>query len=670
MSLPTNHLIHEPSPYLQQHAYNPVEWYPWGEKAIKKAQQENKPILLSIGYAACHWCHVMAHESFEDPETATLMNQLFVNIKVDKEERPDLDKIYQTSHHYLSQQSGGWPLTIFLTPDLTPFFSGTYFPPTERYQMPGFKTVLKTIAHLYHTQQEDIKKQGVELRRILQQQNKTFTLSLNKQPLQLAMEQLEQNYDKKYGGFGSAPKFPQVSKLEFLLRNDSAFVSTTLKSMASGGIYDQLGGGFYRYTVDQKWRIPHFEKMLYDNGQLLSIYALATKAQNKSAFKATIKKTADWVITTMQSPEGGYYSSLNADSEGEEGKFYYWDKKEIHSLLTEEEYAVISLHYGLDKAPNFENHWHFYISQTPQAISKALEIPLSNVNALLNSAIKKLLVVRNNRVPPSRDEKVLASWNALMIKGMLLAGYCLNEEKYISSAQEALHFMHTTLWNGQQLFASYKNGRAYLSAYLDDYAFLLDALLTSLEISWNTEHLLFAIDLAETVLTDFPDETAGGFFFTAEQHEKLLYRPKSMMDDAIPAGNGVLVRALITLGYLIGETRYIYAAEQTLKAAWNLLIRYPAEHCSLLLGLEEYFNPSEIIIIRGGKQEEMKAWQNIVKETYNYTFAIPEDAGKLPEGLAMKKARGECCAYICQGQQCLTVIKDIAALKKFRDLPL
>lgn len=290
MALSANHLLQEPSPYLQQHAYNPVEWYPWGEKAIKKAQRENKPILLSIGYAACHWCHVMAHESFEDQETATLMNQLFVNIKVDKEERPDLDKIYQTSHYYLSQQSGGWPLTIFLTPDLIPFFSGTYFPPIERYQMPSFKTVLKVIANLYHTQQEDIKKQSMELKRILQQQNKTFSLSLNNHPLRFALEQLEQNYDRQYGGFGDAPKFPQASKLEFLLRNNAAFVLPTLKNIVSGGIYDQLDGGFYRYAVDRKWRIPHFEKMLYDNGQLLSIYSFAIKTYDDPTFKAIVKK--------------------------------------------------------------------------------------------------------------------------------------------------------------------------------------------------------------------------------------------------------------------------------------------------------------------------------------------------------------------------------------------
>ncbi|KTC78005.1 thioredoxin domain-containing protein [Legionella brunensis] len=659
-----NHLIHENSPYLQQHAHNPVEWYPWGKEAFDKAQKENKPILLSIGYAACHWCHVMAHESFEDVDTASLMNQLFVNIKVDKEERPDLDKIYQTSHYYLSQQGGGWPLTIFLTPDLTPFFSGTYFPPEERYQMPSFRKILHVIANLYQNQQEDIQKQGQELKRILQHQNKTFSLSLNAQPLQLALDVLKQNYDEQYGGFGGAPKFPQAAKLEYLLRNNSPLALDTLKHMINGGIYDHLAGGFYRYTVDQKWHIPHFEKMLYDNGQLLSLYSLASKQYKRPSFNTIIAETADWLITDMQSIEGGYFSSLDADSEGEEGKFYRWHKNEVQTLLTKEEYTVITLYYGLDKPPNFEGHWHFYRAHSPKKLSKLLNVPLAEINTLITSAKKKLLSARNHRPQPFRDEKILTSWNALMIKGMLLAGNHLNNEKYIASAQQALNFIQTKLWSGQHLSASYKNGNAYLLAYLDDYAFLLDALITALEVSWNTDHLLFAIEIAETILTNFTDETSGGFFFTGENHEKLLYRPKPMMDDAIPSGNGVLVHSLFILGHLLDEIRYTEAAEQTLKAAWTMLIRYPAEHCSLLLGLNDYLNPPEIIIIRG-EQAEVKIWRACAKTVNNYVFAIPSKATALPEALVLKKPEGKCCAYVCKGQQCLEVIKDLTTFKAY-----
>ncbi|KTD23372.1 Thioredoxin-related protein [Legionella lansingensis] len=660
---PVNHLIHENSPYLQQHAHNPVEWYPWGETALDKARTENKPILLSIGYAACHWCHVMAHESFEDEETAALMNQLFVNIKVDKEERPDLDKIYQTSHYYLSQQSGGWPLTIFLTPDLTPFFSGTYFPLEDRYQLPSFKKVLNITSYLYKNRTEDIRKQGMELKRILQQQNKTFSLSLNPQPLELAFTMLEQNYDEKYGGFGTAPKFPQASKLEYLLSNRSPLAAETLKKIAKGGIYDQLRGGFYRYSVDQKWNIPHFEKMLYDNGQLLTLYSLASRAYPQSSFKKILTETAEWVIAEMQSAEGGYFSSLDADSEGEEGKFYYWDKSEIQALLTAQEYTVASLYFGLNNPANFENHWHLYISQPLKSVSRTLNMPLVDVKELIASAKRKLLWARNKRSTPFRDEKILTSWNALMIKGMLLAGKRLNQEKYLHSAYQALDFVQSKLWDGEKLQACYKNGDAYLLGYLDDYVFLLDALLTSLEVSWNTDHLLFTIELAEAILAHFSDETVGGFFFTANNHEKLLYRPKTMMDDAIPAGNGVLVRTLLILGHLLGEIRYIEAAEQTLKAAWTMLSRYPAEHCSLLLGLQTYLTPPQIIVIRG-QEDEIQRWQALAKSFNNYVVAIPSHVSHLPEVLAAKKAQGDCCAYVCQGHECKEVIKAFDDLKR------
>jgi uncharacterized protein YyaL (SSP411 family) len=662
VNLQTNSLIHEPSPYLQQHAHNPVDWYPWGQEALKKAQIENKPILLSIGYAACHWCHVMAHESFEDKETADLMNRWFINIKVDKEERPDLDKIYQTSHYYLSQQSGGWPLTIFLTPELTPFFSGTYFPPEDRHQLPGFKKVLNVIAMLYQNQPEDIKKQGIELKRILQQDNQTFSSSLNRSPLELALKTLEQHYDAEYGGFGSAPKFPQASKIMFLLEEHSAMALHTLKKIARGGIYDQLAGGFFRYTVDQKWNIPHFEKMLYDNGQLLSLYSLAAKTYSESLFKPIIKATAEWVIKEMQAPEGGYYSSLDADSEGEEGKFYRWELKELQSLLTKKEYAVLSSYYGFDKAPNFEGYWHFYLPKTLESLSKSLDIPRATLKQILAQANEKLLNARDKRARPFRDEKILTSWNAITAKGMLLAGRQLNEKRYLQSAEKSLIFMQNKLWDGEYLQACYKNGNAYLLGYLDDYAFLLDALLTSLEISWDSNRLLFATAIAETTLNHFIDSKNGGFFFTANNHETLLYRPKTMMDDAIPAGNGILARGLLLLGYLLGENRYIDAAEQTLKSAWAFLTRYPAEHCSLLLALKDYLSPSPIIVLRGNK-EEMVAWQKEAIFTQIPIFSIPSEARNLPKALASKFAQGDCCAYICEGQTCKSVIRTLDNFK-------
>lgn len=659
-----NHLIHEKSPYLQQHAHNPVDWYPWSKVALDKAREEKKPILLSIGYAACHWCHVMAHESFEDEETTLLMNKFFINIKVDKEERPDLDKIYQTAHYFLSQQHGGWPLTIFLAPDLTPFFSGTYFPREDHYQLPAFKKVLHFVTALYNNQQQDIQEQATQLKKILEQQShSSATATLNNSPLELALDSLAANYDVKHGGFGSAPKFPQAPKLDYLLGHHSPLALATLQSIVKGGIYDQLTGGFYRYSVDEKWNIPHFEKMLYDNGQLLALYALAGHQCAEPYFHEIAAETAEWVINDMQSLEGGYYSSLDADSEGEEGKFYRWDKTEIQAELTDDEYALISHYFGLTQTPNFEQHWHLYVAQSLESVSKFLTLSLGDTKKLLLSAKKKLLVKRNQRTKPFRDEKILTSWNSLMIKGMLLAGYYLAENRYLSSAERAIGFIKEKLYSKQQLLASYKDGEAYLQAYLDDYVFLIDALLTSLTISWNTEHLLFAIELTDTVLKHFYDQSVGGFFFTADNHEKLLYRPKTMMDEAIPAGNGILVRVLLTLGHLLGETHYLTAAEKTLQAAWAALMQFPAEHCSLLRGLNDYLIPPQIVIIRG-KQDEIKSWQDYARPRNHYTFAIPNETLNLPQALSAKKPQEKACAYLCQGFQC----NEVTELKKFKIL--
>ena len=654
----TNHLSKEPSPYLQQHASNPVDWYPWGKKALEKAKKENKPILLSIGYAACHWCHVMAHESFEDEKTAEIMNKFFINIKVDKEERPDLDKIYQITHYFLSQRGGGWPLTVFLTSDLVPFFSGTYFPKVEHHQLPAFSKILETIADLYQAKQDEIRSQNLELKKILEQRNTLSGGVLNHQPLQLGLDTLERHYDPVYGGFGGAPKFPQASKLEFLLWHKSPLALATLMQMARGGIYDQLAGGFYRYSVDEKWNIPHFEKMLYDNGQLLTVYSLASQQYAEPCFAEIVRETAEWVIEEMQATEGGYYSSLDADSEGEEGKFYRWDRAEVEALLTPDEYALVQAYYGLNKEPNFEGHWHFYVAH-PLEQAKA--------GALLAAAKKKLLKVRNKRVCPFRDEKILTSWNGLMIKGMFLAGQILWEPRFIDSAERALEFVHQKLWKKKHLLASYKDGKAYLSAYLDDYVFLLDALVTALQINWNTKHLQFAITIVEQILTLFADENAGGFYFTAKNHEQLLFRPKTMMDEAIPASNGILVKALLILGSLLAEPRYLMIAEKTLEAFSMLLMQYPAEHCSLLQGLKTYLKPPPIIVLRGDK-EEIKAWQHEIQGLDNYIFAIPSDT-KLPKALAAKKIQGNSCAYLCRGTHCEAVVTDKEKLKTLLSEP-
>lgn len=576
----TNHLIHETSPYLQQHAHNPVNWYPWTEEALTRAKNENKPILLSIGYAACHWCHVMAHESFEDSLTAHLMNQLFINIKVDREERPDLDKVYQTAHYLLTERSGGWPLTVFLTPDdLTPFFSGTYFPKEAHYQLPAFKTVLQQIADIFQNHREEIKSQNKKLITILQREPPNITETvLTKKPLTLAIDILQKKFDSQHGGFGSAPKFPQPSKLEFLLSENSSMARITLQKMAEGGIYDQLEGGFFRYSVDEKWQIPHFEKMLYDNAQLLSLYVLAYQQFSETDLRQIAQETANWVIQKMQSDEGGYYSSLDADSEGQEGKFYLWDKKEIQSILTAKEFQLAEKYFGLDKKPNFENQWHFH---------QAHSIPYSEIYPIK----QKLLAAKDKRIPPACDDKILTAWNALMIKAMVIAGSILQENRYIQSAERALHLIKDKLWQNNTLLVTYKNNKAHLPGYLDDYAFLLDALIVFFKWTQEEQYLTFAKQLADSLLNHFYDKERGGFFFTSDVHEKILYRSKTFMDEAIPNSNAVTINGLLFLGQELNESHYIEAAEKTLKNAYPALLHYPDEHCGLLIALKNYLSP-------------------------------------------------------------------------------
>jgi len=663
--MPTNQLIGETSPYLQQHSHNPVNWYPWGNNAIEKAKRENKPILLSIGYTACHWCHVMAHESFENAEIAKLMNQYFINIKVDREERPDLDKIYQTANHLLTQGAGGWPLTVFLDPrDLTPFYSGTYFPPTPRFNLPAFKDVLQTIADIYQKQQHDIIKQNEQLRKILNYEvQSSEKIILNKQPIYLAHKKLENTYDSLNGGFGQAPKFPHTTCLEFLSQDSSSLVTDTLMHMAQGGIYDQLGGGFFRYSTDAEWRIPHFEKMLYDNAQLLHLYTEAFHHYGQPFFGKIARKIATWVLEVMQSEEGGYFSSLDADSEQEEGKYYLWNTLEIDSLLTLEEAKVIRIYYGLNNPPNFEKQWHLYVAELLDVLTGHCKMTINQAKQLITSGKKKLLAARGKRIPPQYDKKILTSWNALMIKALFFAGDRLQEKIFIESAMKALCFIQENLWVNKRLFATYKDKKSRFSGYLDDYAFLLDALLTSLQTIWKTEHLLFAIDIADCLLQYFYDESAGGFYFTANNHEKLVYRPKTMMDEAMPSGNGIAARALFILGHLLGEVRYLDAAENTLKAAWSTLLPHPAEHCSLLMALEYWLAPSNFIIIRG-EIEEMKPWAEFAKKQLNtLVFSIPNSESSLPGLLGTKKISHKTEAFLCKGNECIGKTLNFQELK-------
>ena len=677
-----NRLAEETSPYLLQHADNPVDWYPWGSEALLAAQTGNKPILLSIGYSACHWCHVMAHESFEDPATADLMNQLFINIKVDREERPDLDKIYQVAQQLITQGSGGWPLTMFLTPgEQVPFFGGTYFPKEPRYGMPAFSDLLRRVAEYYHSHGAEIAAQNEQLKLAfagLVPEPAAGAVTLDHSPLREARAALERSFDSRAGGFTQAPKFPHPGSIERCMRQwhvtaaDTSpdlkalyMASLTLTRMVEGGIYDQLAGGFSRYSVDGQWMIPHFEKMLYDNGQLLCELARASLATGEAIFARAASETADWVLRDMRSPQGGFYSSLDADSEGHEGKFYVWTPSEVQTLLTPAEYAAFSRRFGLNRSANFEAEWHLHTYESIDTIAQALGEPAQTIAALLASARAKLLTVRELRVWPARDEKILTSWNALMIKGLAIASRVLHRSDLADAATAAVDFIRHRLWRDGRLLATYKDGRAHLPAYLDDYAYLADALLELLQTRWRSSDLEFAQQLIEVMRSQFEDPAGGGFFFTAADHERLIHRSKTYSDDSIPSGNGVAASVLCRFGFLLGELPLLDAAERTLTAAWPMLQQYPQAHMSLVNSLEDFLTSAQILIIRGDAPEILR-WAAELGALYSPTrmiFAIPRDAADLPPALAAKHATSGTVAYVCTGMTCsapLTDLREIA----------
>ncbi|MCH9675987.1 MAG: thioredoxin domain-containing protein [Gammaproteobacteria bacterium] len=678
--LPTNRLAGQTSPYLLQHVDNPVDWYPWGEEALAQARQSGKPILLSIGYSACHWCHVMAHESFEDAATADVMNRYFINIKVDREERPDIDKIYQVAHQLLTQRNGGWPLTMFVSPnDMTPFFGGTYFPPSPRMGMPAFKDLLLRVVDFYRDNGADISQQNAALRDALGRAEPAGGLgteTIDATPLELAVDQLRSSFDETYGGFGMAPKFPHPTNVERLLRagfgpssargpkSGLAMAVQTLEAMANGGVYDHLGGGFYRYSTDQQWMIPHFEKMLYDNGPLLALYAQAFQVTGKPQFREVALGIGDWIATHMQAPEGGYYSTIDADSEGEEGKYYVWQSEQVRATLTDLEYSVFAPRFGLDKAPNFEDKaWHLHGYASLRDIAQRLAMDEVQAQTLIRNAQANLLALRSLRTEPDRDEKVLCAWNGLTVHAMATAYNVFGTSALLASANAAMNFLRRTfVAHGGRLLATYKDGKAHLNGYLDDYAFTIEALLTLLQARWCSAELQFAITLADALLEHFEDKDEGGFFFTSNDHEALIHRTKSFMDDALPSGNGVAADSLLKLGHLLGEERYIVAAERAITASYGAMKKLPHAHGAMLRALESYLVPPRCIVIRADL-DEAATWRECALTNFapnTLCFTIPADATDLPGLLATRAARATTVAYVCDGQHCLAPIDNFA----------
>jgi uncharacterized protein YyaL (SSP411 family) len=665
-----NRLADETSPYLLQHADNPVNWWPWCDEALDLARQSRRPILLSIGYSACHWCHVMAHESFEDPEIGALMNSLFVNIKVDREERPDLDRIYQTAHQFIARRAGGWPLTMFLDPDsLRPFFGGTYFPNTPRHGMPAFPELLRKVAGYFADHRDQIHDHGQALVDAFEglEPEAPGEGELVPAPLAAARDAFLQQLDPEQGGLGGAPKFPHATSLERLLRHWRASapgtepdtqalyaVALTLTRMAEGGIYDQLGGGFCRYSVDAYWEIPHFEKMLYDNGPLLALYAQMWLVSGDELYRRVANETADWVVRDLHAPGGAFFATLDADSEGEEGKFYVWTPDEARKLLAADEYAVVAARFGLDEPPNFEGRWHLRVHRSLADSAHAAGVSESAARRLLDTARSKLLAAREARVWPARDEKIIASWNGLMIRGFAIAARALQRDDLALIAAHALDFVRHEMIVDGRLMAVHKDGRSRFPAYLDDHAFLLDAVLELLQTRWDPTHLDFATWLAERLLEGFEDKDRGGFFFTAADHETLMHRSRPFADESLPAGNAVAALALNRLGHLLGETRYLDAAERTLRAGWLPMRDFPHGHAALLHALEEYLQPPVIVVVRG-EAADAKSWARQLAGLFaprRLIYAIPVDAPALPGALAERAARQTTVAYVCEGTQC------------------
>jgi len=673
-----NNLIHETSPYLLQHAGNPVDWHAWNPESLALARSKDLPILLSIGYSACHWCHVMEHESFEDPETARLMNENYVCVKVDREERPDLDKIYQLAHQMLTRRPGGWPLNVVITPDThAPFFAGTYFPDRPRRGMPSFREVLLRVAGYYRSHREELPGHAAKVRDAFLSTEPVEASDIDPALHERAIAELEQSFDAEFGGFGGAPKFPHPTTIALCLnyrgKDDQErsvksralnMARVSLTAMARGGLYDQLGGGFYRYSVDRSWTIPHFEKMLYDNAQLLSLYVDAWQAFGEEYFRSIATGTGLWVISEMQSPEGGYYSTLDADSEGVEGKYYVWDPAELLSVLTGPEYEVVAARFGLEGAPNFEGNWHLNLSGTMDSVAGQCSLDKDEAGRLLESAMRKLLHHRSERIRPQCDDKILTSWNGLMVGALARAGRILEIEEFVLSAETALEYVRSVLWQDDRLVATARNGKAHLNAYLDDYVFVIDGILELCQARWRSADLEFAITLADAVLERFEDPGLGGLFFTSDDHEQLLHRTKPAADEAVPSGNGVAARALLRLGHLLGEKRYLASAERILRLHSAAAGRMPSAHGSLVLAANEFEHPPSTIIIRGTAAESRR-WAHTLLGRHlpaTMVMSIPNDEQLLPALPYNLKPTAGTTAYVCTGTSCSPPITRIEEL--------
>ncbi|MCA1613253.1 MAG: thioredoxin domain-containing protein [Acidobacteria bacterium] len=675
----TNRLFEETSPYLLQHAHNPVDWYPWGEEALARARAEDKPILLSIGYSACHWCHVMERESFEDEATARLMNENFVNVKVDREERPDIDQIYMSAVQMMLGH-GGWPLTVFLTPDLVPFYGGTYFPPADRHGLPGFPRLLLGIADAYRSQPEEVAQTVTsvlgELRKlsVARESNDALDAGL----LELAARGFSRSYDPRHGGFGGAPKFPPAMGLEFLLRwhkragdEEALQMAThTCRRMAEGGMYDQLGGGFHRYSVDARWLVPHFEKMLYDNALLARVYLLAFQATRDPFFRRVAEETLDYVAREMTDGTGGFYSSQDADSEGVEGKFFVWSLEEVERLLGPEDARIFAAHYDVTEGGNFEEANILNVPRPPEDVAKSLGVEPARLAEAIERGRRILFEAREKRVKPGRDEKVIAAWNGMMLQSFAEAAAVLGREDYRALAARNADFLLTRLVRDGLLLHVYKDEKAKHVAFHDDYACVAAGLLALYETTGEVRWLRETLAMTERMIDEFWDEKDGGFFFTGRSGEGLIVRNKDFFDNATPSGNSVAAELLLRLAALTGNEGYQRKAVTVLRLLRDSVARHPSAFGRLLAALDFYLStPKEIAIIGDPGADDFaklaaELWRHYVP---NKIVALATEADEEARGLVpLLRERGtvggRATAYVCENYACRLPVNEPSEL--------
>ena len=681
-----NRLINEDSPYLLKHAFNPVDWYAWGSEALDKAKAEDKPILLSIGYSACHWCSVMERESFENEEIAKLMNENFISIKVDREERPDVDQIYMNAVQLMTGH-GGWPMTVFLTPEGVPFYAGTYFPPEDRYNMPGFPRVLEGVAEAYRARPDDVTQTAVsmltELRRMGQVRESNAALST--MMLDAAYRGISRSYDPQHGGFGSAPKFPAPMNLEFLLRTHARtgqrealeMVKLTCRKMAEGGMYDQLGGGFHRYSTDARWLVPHFEKMLYDNALLARHYLHVYQQTGDEFYRRISEETLDYVLREMTDERGGFYSTQDADSEGHEGKFFVWTPSEIKEVLGEEDGALICAYYDVTESGNFEGKNILHVGRSVEEVAKESNVTVEEVTDVLRRGRQKLFEARERRVKPARDEKVLTAWNGLMLAAFAEASVILDREDYLEAAKRNARFVLDHLRRDHLLLRTYKDGQAKLNGYLEDYAFFADGLLALFEATGELRWMEEAVGITEQMWEEFWDEHDGGFFYTGKSHEELIVRSKDYMDNATPSGNSVAAEVLLRLAVLTGREDYSRKAVTILRLISDLVRRYPSAFGRALGALDFYLSsPKEIAIIGERAGSDTRSLVREVWKPYLPNKVVVQSATgdeRAAEIIPLLRERtmieGRATAYVCEHYTCqqpVTSAVELAAQLKPR----